>query len=337
MKILKATLFGGALALFAAMPVLAEELVLSSWLPPRHPIVENAIKPWAEDIAKATEGRVTVRVLAKPLGSPPSHFDMARDGVADITYGLHSFTEDDRFKNARIGQFSFLGDDPVSNSEAFWSVYTGQLGAEKEHAGTHLLGLFMHGPGMLHNNQRPIEKVEDLQGLKIRVPGGYVADLLKGFGVEPIFMPSGEVYEKLSRGVVDGVAFPYDAIASFKLAAYLKNTTKLPGGVYNTTWFLVMNQGKWDAISAEDQAKITELSGMAFAKRVGEAWRGADELGAKAATEGNLQVEDATPAVVDAIRTRAQELENAWADSLEAGYDGRAALAAFRKMTGVAQ
>lgn len=45
-----------------------------------------------------------------------------------------------------------------------------------------------------------------------------VADLLKGFAVEPIFMASGEVYEKLSRGVVDGVAFPYEAIASFKLA-----------------------------------------------------------------------------------------------------------------------
>lgn len=337
MNTMKATLLGGIFALAAALPGWAEELVLSSWLPPRHPIVVNAIKPWAEAIEKATEGRVTVRVLAKPLGSPPAHFDMARDGVADITYGLHSFTEDDRFKNARIGQFSFLGDDAVTNSEAFWTVYTEQLGAEKEHAGTHLLGLFMHGPGMLHNNQRAIKTPSDLAGLKVRVPGGYVADLLKGFGVEPIFMPSGEVYEKLSRGVVDGVAFPYDAIASFKLAEYLKHITKLPGGVYNTTWFLVMNEAKWAAISAEDQAKITELSGMAFAKLVGEAWNGADATGAKAAEEGHLQVEDADAAVVDAIRARASELEGVWADSLDAGYDGRAALANFRKITGIAQ
>lgn len=61
---------------------------------------------------------------------------------------------------------------------------------------------------MLHNNQRPIMSVAYLNGLKVRVPGGYVADLLGSFGVEPILMPSGEVYEKLSRGVVDGVAFP---------------------------------------------------------------------------------------------------------------------------------
>ncbi|WP_087004371.1 TRAP transporter substrate-binding protein [Rhizobium sullae] len=337
MKTFKVSLLGGLFALATTLPVLAEELIVSSWLPPRHPIVENAIKPWAEEISKATEGRVTIRVLAKPLGSPPSHFDMARDGVADITYGLHSFTEDNRFKNARIGQFSFLGDDPVSNSEAFWSIYTQQLGAEKEHQGTHVLGLFMHGPGMLHNNKKPVGAVEDLNGLKIRVPGGYVADLLKGFGVEPLFMSSGEVYEKLSRGVVDGVAFPYDAIASFKLADSLKYTTKLPGGVYNTTWFLVMNQAKWDAISPEDQAKLTERSGPAFAKRVGEAWRGADEAGAAAAEAGKLEVSDASPALVDAIRARATELEAAWADSLDAGYDGRAALAAFRQSTGLAQ
>ena len=334
---LKALLVGGLMAVVLAAPALAEELVLSSWLPPKHPIVVNALQPWADEIAAATEGRVTIRILAKPLGSPPSHFDLAKDGVADITYGLHSFTEDDRFTRARLGQFSFLGDDAVKASEAFWTIYTEQLGAAEEHAGTRLLGLFLHGPGMLHNNQRPIATVADLAGLKIRVPGGYVADLLKGFGVEPVFMPSGEVYEKLSRGVVDGVTFPYDAIASFKLAEYLKNTTKVPGGIYNTTWFLVMNQAKWDAISPEDQAKITELSGLAFATRVGNAWNGADEAGRAAAEAAGVVAVDAPAEVLDAIRARAAELEAAWADSLGEGFDGRAALAAFRQMTGAAQ
>ena len=75
-----------------------------------------------EAVEKATDGRVTVRIMGKPLGSPPAHFDMARDGVADITYGLHSFTEDDRFNRARLGQFSFLGDDAISNSQAYWKI-----------------------------------------------------------------------------------------------------------------------------------------------------------------------------------------------------------------------
>ena len=115
-----AAVAGTLLAGSIAMPAIADtELVLSSWLPPRHPIVVNAIKPWAKQVEEVTEGRVSVRVLGKPLGSPPAHFDMAKDGIADITYGLHSFSQDNRFDKSQVGQFSFLGDDAVSSSEAF--------------------------------------------------------------------------------------------------------------------------------------------------------------------------------------------------------------------------
>ena len=64
----------------------AEELVMSSWLPPKHPVVAGIMQPWAKAVADATEGRVTVRMLPKPLGPPPAHYDLAFDGVADITY-----------------------------------------------------------------------------------------------------------------------------------------------------------------------------------------------------------------------------------------------------------
>ncbi|NIY95715.1 hypothetical protein HC022_05450 [Salipiger sp. HF18] len=126
MKTLKTAL---AALLLSSTPLMAEELIMSSWLPPKHPIVVNAFEPWAEEVEKVTDGRVTVRIMRKPLGSPPAHFDMARDGIADVTYGLHSFTEDDRFNRARLGQFSFLGDDAIANSKAYWSIYGGELDA----------------------------------------------------------------------------------------------------------------------------------------------------------------------------------------------------------------
>lgn len=337
MKFVKAALMGAFLTVSGPVTAMAQDLVLSSWLPPRHPVVLNAIKPWAKEVKKVTEGRVNIRVLAKPLGSPPAHFDMARDGVADITYGLHSFTKDDRFTKARIGQFSFLGDDAVKNSEAFWTVYTEQLDAAGEHKGTHLLGLFLHGPGLFHNNQRPINAVADLSGLKIRTPGGYIADLMKGYGVEPVFMSAGEIYEKLSRGVVDGVTITYEAIGSFKLFDYVKHSTTFPGGLYNTTWFLVINEEKWNAISEADRKAISEISGLAFAQRIGKAWNDADAKGIKAIEKAGIKVAPAPAAVVDDVRAKAAEYEGAWADSLGGDFDGRAALKSFREITGVAK
>lgn len=311
-------------------------LALSSWLPPRHPIVVNAIKPWAKEIEEVTEGRVTVRVLAKPLGAPPAHYDMAADGVADITYGLHSFTKDDRFERSRIGQFSFIGDDAVSGSKAFWEVYAGDLDAQAEHEGVKLLGLFVHGPGVLHNNVRPITSTDDIAGLKIRVPGGYIADLMSDLGAETLFMSSGEVFEKLSRGVIDGVTFTYEALTAFKLTDDLKYTMKVPGGLYNTTWFLVMNEGAWEGISEADRAAIEAISGVAFAERVGEAWNAADEAALEKIAAAGIEISEAPEGLLATIKEAAAAHEKTWSEAIaEDGFDGAAALSAMREKSGV--
>ncbi len=327
-----------ALAALATSALAETELVLSSWLPARHPVVTEGMKPWAKQVEEATDGRVTVRVLAKPLGAPPAHFDMARDGVADITYGLHSFTKDDRFERSRIGQFSGIGGDAVAGSKAFWTVYTGPLEAQKEHEGVKLLGLFVHGPGILHNNVRKLETPADVEGLKIRTPGGYIADLMSGLGATTLFMSSGEVYEKLSRGVIDGVTFPYDALAAFKLTDDLKYSLAYPGGLYNTTWFLVMNEDKWNEISPDDQAAIEAISGEAFAEMVGGAWNRSDERALKKVEKAGIEVHEASPEMQAAIKAAAAGYEAAWSEALaEDGYDGAAALAELRRQAGVTQ
>lgn len=337
-KITSIALLTTALSGFAAIPAFAEtELALSSWLPPRHPVVVNAIKPWAEQVEEVTEGRVTVRVLGRALGSPPAHFDMAKDGIADITYGLHSFSQDDRFDASQVGQFSFIGDDAVATSKAFWTVYTEDLGAREDHEGTHLLSLFVHGPGLFHNNVRRIETPDDFAGLKMRVPGGYVAELMESFGATPLFMSSTEVYEKLSRGVIDGAAFTYEALTAFNLTDDIKYSMTVPGGVYNTSWFLVMNDAKWAEISAEDQAAIDAISGLAFAEMVGAAWNDADTAAVAEIEAADIELYAAPDAVLDAARTSAAALEAAWAESLGDEFNGVAALARLREISGVAQ
>ena len=311
------------------------ELVMSSWLPPRHPIVANAFVPWIEQIEKVTDGRVTVRLLARPLGSPPSHYYMAVDGIADLTYGLHSFTRDNRFPRSRFAQFSFIGDDAAAGSRAFWRVYTGRLDAQAEHEGVKLLGLFVHGPGILYNNVRRIERPADLAGLKIRTPGGYVADLMDGLGATTLFMDSGDVYQKLSRGVIDGLTMTYEASTAFRLTPHLRYAMRVPGGIYNTTWYVVANEAAWRKISAQDRAAIEAVSGEALADLVGRAWNDADARAIEAIRAAGIDIYDAPPPMLDAIRSLAREHEARWTTRVGArGHDGRAALAALRRATG---
>ena len=323
------------LGVFASSVWADKELVMSSWLPPQHPVVVGVMQPWAQAVADATEGRVTVRMLAKPLGPPPAHYDLAADGVADVTYGLHSFTRDDRFLRSRLGQFSFLGDTAEATSVAYWNVYAGDLNAQQEHQGTKLLGLFVHGPGMFHNNQRRISSVADFEGLKIRTPGGYIANLAQDLGITTQFMGPGQVFEKLSTGVIDGVTFPIEALQAFKLTDHLTHSMRVPGGMYNTSWFLVINEDRWSDIAAADRAAIEAVSGEALATMAGKVWDAADRSGAEWTAKTDVVVYDAPAGVVSALRELAASHEQEWAKAVAAtGYDGTAALAAMRAATG---
>jgi len=73
---MKKVLAGLAIAagLFASTGVASAQTTLrvANWLPPSHPLVSDIIKPWIEDVNKATEGRVVLELLTSPLGPPPS-------------------------------------------------------------------------------------------------------------------------------------------------------------------------------------------------------------------------------------------------------------------------
>ena len=155
---------------------------------------------------------------------------------------------------------------------------------------------------------------------------------MSDLGAETLFMSSGEVFEKLSRGVIDGVTFTYEALTAFKLTEDIQHTMRVPGGLYNTTWFLVMNEAAWEGISEEDRAAIEAISGAAFSERVGAAWNAADA----AALEAYQKLKETDPDYVGLNFHLAKTLERLNREAVAAdGGDGAAALAELRAQTGV--
>ncbi|MDG3041116.1 type 2 periplasmic-binding domain-containing protein [Roseicyclus marinus] len=64
--------------------------------------------PFAEQVAEVTEGRVTVTILPAPLGGPAQHWELARTGVADITWGNFTY-EPERFVALWFAEFPNAG------------------------------------------------------------------------------------------------------------------------------------------------------------------------------------------------------------------------------------
>lgn len=86
-----------------------------------------------------------------------------------------------------------------------------------EEAGVRILGYFEKGFRVLTNSQRPVETIEDLQGLKIRVSKNNIAiETFKSWGLNPIPMAWAEVFPALQQGVIDGQENPYTTAISSK-------------------------------------------------------------------------------------------------------------------------
>lgn len=306
------------------------ELTVSSWLPPTHAVVADFLVPWGQQIEKATDGRVTLRILPKPVTNPPGHFDAVRDGLVDISFVSHAYYPG-RFELTKFAVMPFSGDTATSRSIAAWDTYDKFLAKAGEHRGVELLGIYAHGPGITFTTDKPVKTVEDYNGLKIRVGGGMAADVAKALGATPIAKPAPESYELLSTGVVDGVFFPAESLVSFKLDGIIKNATVYPGGLYSDTHAVIMNRDALARLPEKDREILLSLSGRNIAELAGKAWDKHDAAGKEVLNSGKINLIKADQALVDAVAERTKGFRQAWLDEAKAkGIDGPAALDYFQ-------
>ena len=261
-------------------------LRMASWLPPQHPWVLDIMVPWIEKVKVATEGRVRIELLSAPIGPPPAHFNFAVKGIADITYGVHNYTTG-RFSSTQIAELPFLSNSSEVLSVAWQRIYERELLHLDEHKGTHLLGVFTHGPGQLWFNKK-YESLDNIKGLKVRIGGGIAQSSSKALGLVPLQAPVTKAYELLSGGVADGIQLPSESISFFKLDRIIKQGFIFDGGLYNVSMFLVMNKKKWNKLSQDDQKAINSVSGEALAKMAGKAWDKSDDKGIDASLKNGI-------------------------------------------------
>ncbi len=320
---------GVALSVSAAAQA-KTELTVSSWLPPTHAVVADFLVPWGQQIEKATEGRVTLRILPKPVTNPPGHFDAVRNGLVDITFISHAYYPG-RFELTKFAVMPFSGDTATSRSIAAWDTYDKFLAKADEHRGVELLGMYAHGPGITFTTSKPVKTIDDYNGLKIRVGGGMAADVAKALGVTPIAKPAPESYELLSTGVVDGVFFPAESLVSFKLDGIIKNATVYPGGLYSDTHAVIMNRDTLARLPEKDRQILLSLSGRHIAELAGKAWDKHDAAGKEVLNSGKINLIKADQALVDSVTERTKGFRQAWLDEAKAkGIDGPAALDHFQ-------
>jgi hypothetical protein len=135
MKTTPATTFSLALALlFGASSVGAQdkpvELKFAHWLPAAHSLAKNGFEPWAKSVEAASKGSIKVATFpAQQLGKAADHYDMARDGIADMTW-VNPGYQAGRFPIFAAGELPFLIGKP-GPARRRWISGTGSTRARR--------------------------------------------------------------------------------------------------------------------------------------------------------------------------------------------------------------
>lgn len=317
---------------FTVTPSFAQTtLRLSSWAPPTHPVTTDILGGWARDVERVMAGRVKVETLATPVGAPTAYFDIVRNGIVDVSFVTHDFTPT-RFVLTRMAQLPFIGDSAEAASVALWRTHDKFFLKADEHKGVKVLALMVHGPGQVFTTTKPIRSLDDFKGLKVRASAGTMTAVITALGAVPVPAPPTKSYEVLSNGVVDGTLFPPESVMGFNLIPLLKYETHARGGFYKSSFVIMMNEGKWNALSEADKKAIGEISGEAYSRRAGQVWDRSDAVARDKLKEAKIESSEAQGAFLETLQKQLAPLTDEWVkQAAERGVDGRAALAYFRE------
>ncbi len=305
-------------------------LTISSWAPPSHGMNSVMWPNLIKMMEDATEGRVSAKIKYK-LGSPPAQFDLIQDGAADLSWIFHGYNPG-RYTATKVIELPGYEGSAKAASIAYWKAHEKFFHKANEHKGVKLVALMTHGPGLLHSDKK-VTSLSQIKGMKLRIGGGVSGDVGAALGATGIRVPAPKVYETLASKAADGVMMPFESKKGFKLTEVAKNTFVMPGGFYRGSFAIIMNQEKFDSLSAKDQAALNKVFGLAASTMAGQVWDDIDAAG-RAVTEsaaGN-SINVASDADQKVFATMAEPITaKVLAEVGAKGIDGKAAQAFIAK------
>ena len=238
----------------------AQELRLSTFVPPVHVIYREIITPWAQELAKATNGEVKVTLYPSMQlgGKPPELFRQTVDGVVDLCFTLPGYTSP-AFPRVGIIELPGLKEDGLAATNMMWDLLDPYL--LPEFKGTKVIALWGAEDAGLMSRGKAFRSMDELKGLRMRSPSAAQAKQLQYMGAVPIAAPITQVYQGLERGTMDGAMVPFTTILDFRLGEVAKGFT-ISGPIFGRSVFLIaMNKNKYDSLSPGARAAIDKLSG----------------------------------------------------------------------------
>ena len=247
--------------LASAQDIKERTIRISTQNPKGHPIA-TGMEKFAENVTSMSGGKIKVQMFpGGVLGADGAVISSVQGGTIDMHIG-NAGIFGAQVKEFAIFDFPFL----FANAQEADAVVDGPFGqsmlARLDAKGMHGLGFFELGFRNMTNGRRPINKLEDIAGLKLRViPNAINVDWVTTLGANPTPMPFTEVYAALEQKAIDGQENPFTVIEANKLHEVQKYLT-ITNHQYNPQ-LVVVSKKLWDTLSADERKILTTATQQA--------------------------------------------------------------------------
>lgn len=263
-------------------------LVLAHFVPPLSTVRSGVVIPFSERLAQVSGGRLTAtEYMGGALGSDPRrYYSMLLAGVADIAFVIPGYTAA-TFPRTTLSAYPGVCGSAIECTAA---LRRAGPALENEYQ-TKILAMWSTTPPVLLTRERPVRRLEDLQGLKLRVSSRIEMPFIEALGATPVMQPVSEIQQNLHTGVIDGVVITAGGISAYQLqepAEYL--TTWLP--LSATPFSLLMNRGAYESLSAQEQSWLDEAADAWLSESGGQAYELAGARGLRIARDAGVELID---------------------------------------------
>ncbi len=229
--------------------------------PKGHPIVTGAEK-FAEIVNSKASGKLKVNVFAGgALGSDFQVITAMQGGTVEMGV-MNSSIMAGTVKEMAVYDFPFLFRSEKEADAIVDGPFGKKMHDKLEEKGMVGLGYFELGFRNMTNSKRPLNKVEDIAGLKLRViPTAINVDWVSALSANPTPLPFPEVYSALEQKAIDGQENPFTVIHANKLQEVQKHLA-ITNHQYNPQ-SVVISKKFWDRLSADEKKLLQDATAEA--------------------------------------------------------------------------
>ncbi len=286
----------------------ARELRVAPAAPPAHPANGVLYTNFIKYLPEESNGRLTGTMIGPEVVNLGQMKDALKSQVVEVGNLLPLYFPADLPNMALTGELSLIGTNPQATAAAVTEFIVTCDSCQKEMRN---FGVVYLGSGASDVYEflttKPVRKVEDLKGLRLRSGGAPWARLAEHFGATPVQMSVFDQFEALSQGVIDGSMGSIADLVSFRMVEVAKYVTYAPIGLYQSTSDFATANATWDSLSVEDRAAMARAANRAnadFTNRWGAQMPDEAEAAAKKAGIEIIEADDALVAAIkDFVKT----------------------------------